>query len=49
MKQIIIDCLGVAGFAALTGGVYLQYGLPVSLMLSGSLVLGFALLASRNA
>ena len=48
MKQTIIDIIGAAGFAALTAGVYLQYGQAVALMMSGALALLFALLASRS-
>ena len=48
MKQIILDLIGFSGFCGLVAGLYLQYGLPVALMSGGTLLLLFALLASRR-
>ncbi len=52
MKYLMIDIIGLAGFGLLSAGVYLQFGLPCSLMFSGSVVLVWAVLAvmrRRNA
>lgn len=48
MKQHLIDLLGLTGFSGLMAGLYLQFGLSVTLMAGGSMLLVFALLASRN-
>ncbi|WP_257282121.1 hypothetical protein [Endozoicomonas sp. ISHI1] len=48
MKQISLDLIGVTGFSALMAGLYLQFGLSVALMSGGSLLLIFALAASRR-
>lgn len=46
MKSLITDVIGLTGFGSLAAGVYLQFGLSVALMLSGSMLLIFALLAA---
>ncbi|WP_440863196.1 hypothetical protein [Symbiopectobacterium purcellii] len=48
MKSLITDVIGLAGFGSLTAGVYLQFGVSVALMLTGVLLLIFALLAARG-
>ncbi|EIX4511079.1 hypothetical protein MKI77_005113 [Escherichia coli] len=48
MKQIITDMTGLIGFGLLTAGVYLYAGLPASLMLSGGLLLIYALVVSMR-
>ncbi len=48
MKHLIIDIIGLVGFGLLSAGVYLQFGLPCSLMFSGTLVLTWALLAAMR-
>ncbi|MEA9393121.1 hypothetical protein SJI19_21715 [Acerihabitans sp. TG2] len=48
MKSLIIDMLGVAGFGALMGGLYLQFGLAIMLQAAGAGLLLFALLAARS-
>ncbi|WP_291968373.1 hypothetical protein [Candidatus Symbiopectobacterium sp.] len=52
MKKLIIDIIWLVGFGLLSAVVHLQFGLPCSLMFSGTLVLAWALLAAmrrRNA
>lgn len=48
MKSLITDVIGLTGFGSLTAGVYLQFGLSTALMLSGVLLLFFALMAARG-
>lgn len=36
MKTLITDAIGLAGFGSLAAGVYLQFGLAPSLMMSGT-------------
>ncbi|MEY7245145.1 hypothetical protein AB9C32_22180, partial [Escherichia coli] len=48
MKQLITDMTGLIGFGLLTAGVYLYAGLPASLMLSGCLLLLYALVVSMS-
>ena len=48
MKSLITDVIGLTGFGSLAAGVYLQFGLSVALMLSGSMLLVFALVAARG-
>lgn len=48
MKSLIIDVAGLAGFGALVGGVYLQFGLAATLMFGGAGLLLWALLAARR-
>ena len=43
MRNLLFDTLGLAGFASLTGGLYLRFGLADALMASGSLLLVLAL------
>ncbi len=44
----ITDMTGLIGFGLLTAGVYLYAGLPASLMLSGCLLLLYALVVSMR-
>ena len=48
MKTLITDAIGLTGFGSLAAGVYLQFGLAMSLMMSGSLLLIYALLAAMR-
>lgn len=48
MKYLMIDSIWLVGFGLLVAGVYLQFGLPCSLMFSGTLVLVWALLAAMR-
>lgn len=48
MKTLITDAIGLAGFGSLAAGVYLQFGLAPSLMLSGGLLLLYALVAAMR-
>lgn len=48
MKQLITDMTGLIGFGLLTAGVYLYAGLPASLMLSGCLLLLYALVQVQS-
>ncbi|WP_168797073.1 hypothetical protein [Vibrio sp. H11] len=43
----LLNLLGIVGFFALLTGVYLEFGLAVSLMSGGVMLLTFALLALR--
>lgn len=36
MKTLITDVIGLTGFGSLAAGVYLQFGLAMSLMMSGN-------------
>ena len=49
MIKAFITLLGLLGYSALTTGIYFAYGLDISLMISGSLSLLFALRASSVA
>lgn len=48
MKSLITDVIGLTGFGSLAAGVYLQFGVSAALMLSGALLLVFALVAARG-
>ncbi len=48
MRNIILDLLGLTGFGILCSGVYLKYGLDISLICSGILLLLLAIFASRG-
>ncbi|EPQ4602979.1 hypothetical protein CITFRE_07510 [Citrobacter freundii] len=48
MKTLITDAIGLTGFGSLAVGVYLQFGLAPSLMMSGSLLLLYALVAAMR-
>lgn len=48
MKTLITDAIGLTGFGSLAAGVYLQFGLAPSLMMSGSLLLLCALVAAMR-
>lgn len=41
----VVDMLGVAGFAALSAGVVLRFGADIGLIVSGGLLLLFAVSA----
>ncbi|STU24325.1 phage terminase large subunit [Klebsiella pneumoniae] len=47
-KPLITDVIGLTGFGSLAAGVYLQFGLAMSLMMSGTLLLIYALLAAMR-
>ncbi|EOW2332795.1 hypothetical protein ACNY92_004513 [Citrobacter freundii] len=42
------DAIGLAGFGSLAAGVYLQFGLASSLMMSGGLLLLYALVVAMR-
>ena len=48
MKTLITDVIGLTGFGSLAAGVYLQFGLAMSLMMSGTLQHGCGLLATMR-
>lgn len=48
MKQTIIDLMGLTGFSALMAGSYLQFGLDITLMAGGLMLMAFSLLASSK-
>lgn len=48
MKPWLIDTIGVLGWAALTGGVYLQFSSGIALMVGGGLLLAYAIAAGRK-
>lgn len=48
MKNVILDLLGLTGFGLLCYGVYLKYGLEITLIGSGALLLLLAIWASRG-
>lgn len=47
MRHYLFDTLGLAGFGALTYGLYLRCGLADALIASGSLLLVLALAGAR--
>ncbi|HHX9802612.1 TPA: hypothetical protein ACVTEY_000177 [Salmonella enterica subsp. enterica] len=48
IRKLIIDVGGLAGFAALLAGVYLRFGLSITLMIGGLLALVAAILATKR-
>ncbi|MDW5376831.1 hypothetical protein R6258_07840 [Halomonas sp. HP20-15] len=48
MRTILIDILGLAGFGCLMGGVYLRYGLDVSLISGGAMLVLLALASATR-
>ncbi|EOA0097283.1 hypothetical protein ACVEIO_006890 [Klebsiella aerogenes] len=48
MKNLITDAIGLAGFGSLAAGVYIEFGIAASLMMSGSLLLLYALVAAMR-
>ncbi|HGV5155531.1 TPA: hypothetical protein ACNG7E_000903 [Klebsiella pneumoniae] len=48
MKTLITDVIGLAGFGSLAAGVYFQFGLAPALMMSGGLLLLYALVAAMR-
>ncbi|ELP3920190.1 hypothetical protein QUQ16_001123 [Escherichia coli] len=48
IRKLIIDTCGLAGFGALVAGVFLRFGLSVSLMFGGAMVLIAAILAAKR-
>lgn len=48
MSGFAIDIIGLSGFAALMGGLFLLWGAPVALVSGGSLALLYAIVASRG-
>ena len=49
MRSFLFDLLGVAGFGALTYGLYLRFGLADALISAGGLLLVLALIGARAA
>lgn len=49
MRHFLFDTLGIAGFGALTYGLYLRFGLADALISSGGLLLVLALAGARAA
>ncbi len=45
MKPDIRDCAAIAGFCAMTAGLYLLWGAPVALLVDGVLLVALALRA----
>ncbi|AKJ41546.1 membrane protein [Pragia fontium] len=48
MKSLFIDLIGVGGFALLSAGLYLQYGLAITLQASGIMLLAYGLVAANK-
>ena len=48
MKNFLTDLVGIAGTAMLCYGVYLQFGLPIALIVGGGLLLLYALFSARS-
>lgn len=48
MKTLMTDAIGLAGFGSLAAGVYLKFGLASSLIMSGSLLLLYALVVAMR-
>ena len=48
MRNVILDLLGLTGFGILCSGIYLKYGLDVSLICVGALLLLLVIFASRG-
>lgn len=47
MRSYLIDTLGLAGFGAMTYGLYLRFGLADALIVSGALMMLTALAGAR--
>ena len=47
MRSYLIDTLGLAGFGAMTYGLYLRFGLADALIVSGALLMVGALAGAR--
>lgn len=47
MASLIIDLVGLTGFAAVCGGVYLAFGLPWALMMAGVMLITWAIKKSK--
>ena len=45
MKPDLSDYVAIIGFCAMTAGIYLLFGAPITLLVDGSLLLGLALRA----
>ncbi|WGE81824.1 hypothetical protein NYR66_02200 [Actinobacillus equuli subsp. haemolyticus] len=48
MRNVILDLLGLTGLGLLCSGIYLKYGLEVTLMCAGILLLLLVIFASRG-
>lgn len=46
-KSLLIDIVGLSGFAALCVGLFLYFGLPIMLMIAGGLMISFAIWAGN--
>ncbi|MEC8919195.1 MAG: hypothetical protein VX796_16490 [Pseudomonadota bacterium] len=49
MRHYLFDILGLAGFGALTYGLFLRFGLADALIAAGSLLLVLAIFGARAA
>lgn len=47
IASVLIDLVGLAGFAALCAGVWLYHGLPLALIVAGLLMMGWAVKKSK--
>ncbi len=47
-KSVFTDLLGLGGFAAVSAGVWLQYGMPFGLIAAGASMVALAFLAGRK-
>lgn len=46
--KTLLNMLGLVGFSSLSIGIYIDYGLGISLIISGAMMLLFVLLALKN-
>lgn len=47
-KSVLTDLLGLSGFAAISAGVWLQFGMPFGLIAAGASLVTLAALAGRK-
>lgn len=47
LKSLLIDLVGLAGFAVLVSGLFLQFGLAVALIAAGALMVIYAIWAGN--
>ncbi len=48
MKNLFLDITALVGFGAVMAGCYLNYGLPNTLMIGGSVLVVYALVAAMR-
>jgi hypothetical protein len=48
MKNLFLDITALTGFGAVMAGCYLNYGLPNTLMIGGSTLVVYALVAAMR-